>query len=331
VKPIYQKVLENLDTCPALALATVTCTFGSTPQKKWTSAVFNENGLLAGTIGGGVVENQVTEIVRKSLPAKRSGLYRFDLDKDIRLEEDAICGGHMDILIDADPGIHRPVFEQLVKSLQQGIPGVLATRVAIKPDHPVYIDRLWVARTDPGWSTEEPLQEGEDELVFLEHVFPAPHLVIAGAGHIGKALAHLGNLLDFEVTVIDDREEYANSINIPDADHVVVGNIGQVMEQVMKTTDTYVVILTRGHRDDADALRACIGTGAAYIGMIGSLKKIALMREKFTGEGWATRQQWEQIHAPVGLRIHSRSVQEIAISIAAELVQVRNNKNPSHG
>lgn len=330
MKPIYQKVLENVSTCPALALATVTITVGSTPQKQGTSALFTENGLLAGSIGGGNVEKQVADIIRKTLPSKKTGYYRFELDHDISNQDEAICGGHMDILIDADPGMHRHVFEQLVLALHQGIPGILITRVTIRPDQPVKINRQWVARNDPGWETDALVAEGEDELVFVEHLLPPPHLVIAGAGHIGKALAHLGNLLDFKVTVLDDREEYANAANIPDADHLVVGSIGQSMTAVVKTPETFIVILTRGHKDDAEALRACIGKEVAYIGMIGSARKIALMREKFITERWATVDQWEKIHTPVGLPIHSKTIQEIAVSIAAQLIQVRNQHTARH-
>ena len=324
MKSIYQTLLEKIPSCPSLALATVTVTVGSTPQKQGNLALFGITGLLAGTIGGGMVENQVAGIIRNTLPLKKSAYYRFDLDKDIRAEEEAICGGHMDILVDADPGIHRHVFEQLLLSLQQGIAGVLITRVTIRPDYPVAIRRYWIAEQDADSLVDESYREGEDELVFLEQVVPPPKLVIAGAGHIGKALAHLGNLLDFEVTVIDDREEYASYANIPDADHLVVGNIGRAMGQVMKTPDTYIVILTRGHKDDAEALRACIGQDVAYIGMIGSARKIALMREKFITERWAIVEQWEKIHTPVGLSIHSKTIQEIAVSIAAQLIQVKN-------
>jgi xanthine dehydrogenase accessory factor len=330
VKSIYETLLEKILVCPELALATVISTAGSTPQKQGSLALFGDTGLLAGTVGGGMVENQVAGIIRNILPLKKSGYYRFDLDKDIRAEEEAICGGHMNILIDADPGIHSPVFEQLATSIQQGIPGVLITRVIIKPEHPVAIQRYWVAADAMDLFTDERFQESEDELVFLEQVDPPPKLVIAGAGHIGKALAHLGNLLDFEVTVIDDREEYANSSNIPDADHLAVGNIGQLMQQVMKTQDTYIVILTRGHKNDAEALRACIGTAVAYIGMIGSRKKIALMRESFIHNGWTAPEQWEKILSPVGIDIHSKTVQEIAVSIAAQLILVRNQKAFTH-
>lgn len=317
-----------MPACPAMV--TITGTSGSTPQKQGSSAIFGPEGLLAGTIGGGVVENQVAGIIRNTLPLKKSGYYRFDLDKDIHSEEEAICGGHMNILMDASPEIHCPVFEQLVLSLQQGISGVLITRVIIRPEHPVAIQRYWVAADAVDLLADERFQELEDELVFLEQVDPPPKLVIAGAGHIGKALAHLGNLLDFEVTVIDDRKEYANSNNIPDADHLIVGNIGRAMEQVTKTPDTYLVILTRGHKDDADALRSCISTGAAYIGMIGSRKKIALMRENFINNKWAAPEQWEKIHSPIGLDICSKTVQEIAVSIAAQLIQVRNQKSFTH-
>ena len=91
-------------------------------------------------------------------------------------------------------------------------------------------------------------------------------------------------MLDFEVTVIDDRSEYANSENIPEADHIIVKNIGEAIQELKKSNDTYVVIVTRGHKDDAAALKPCIGSDLAYIGMIGSKNKIAAMRVRFFRE-----------------------------------------------
>jgi xanthine dehydrogenase accessory factor len=89
--------------------------------------------------------------------------------------------------------------------------------------------------------------------------------------------------------------------------------------------DTFIVIVTHGHKDDAGALRACIDSEAGYIGMIGSKNKVHLMRESFIQNGWASAEQWNRIHSPVGLEIQSKSVQEIAVSIAAQLVLFRNN------
>lgn len=171
----------------------------------------------------------------------------------------------------------------------------------------------------------------EDETKFLlEPISPPAHLIIAGAGHIGKALSHIGKLLDFEVTVIDERAEYANPVNLPDTDHIIVKDVGEAIDELQIGPDTYVVIVTRGHKDDAKALRACIGSDAAYIGMIGSKNKVSLMRTEFIQNGWAEPGKWKDIHAPIGLEIQSISVEEIAISIAAQLILVKNTKKTSY-
>ena len=133
-------------------------------------------------------------------------------------------------------------------------------------------------------------------------------------------------MLDFEITVIDDRPEFANPENIPFANHIVVDDIGKAISRIDKSRDTFIVIVTRGHKDDGDALRACIDSDAAYIGMIGSKSKVALKRMEFIEKGWATPEQWDKIHAPVGVDIRSKTVEEIAVSIAAQLIQVKNNK-----
>ncbi|MCX6335507.1 MAG: XdhC family protein [Bacteroidia bacterium] len=165
-------------------------------------------------------------------------------------------------------------------------------------------------------------------LFFLEPVFPLPVLVIAGAGHIGKALSHLGRMLDFEVTVIDDRSEFANTENLPDADHIIMKDIGKTMSEINMVSDTYIVIVTRGHKDDAQALKPCIGSGAAYVGMIGSKEKVSRIKAEFIEKQWASEEQWNGIHTPIGLDIKSKTVEEIAISIAAELILVKNyNRN----
>ncbi len=148
-------------------------------------------------------------------------------------------------------------------------------------------------------------------------------LIIAGAGHIGQAVSHLSSLLGFEVTVIDDRKEFCNKEKLPDADHLIVDNIGKAVHDIPKTPDTYIVIVTRGHKYDAEVLRQCLDSDVAYIGMIGSRRKIRLMREKFLDEGWATPSQFDRVHAPIGIEIGSQTVQEIAVSICAQLVLVR--------
>jgi xanthine dehydrogenase accessory factor len=348
MKNIYLEILNLQSSVSPLVLATIV----NTPQKSGCSALFDDTGLVSGTVGGGIVEGKVRKLAAEAIVSKNSGLYHFNLANDIACTEEAICGGQITVLTDTNLRNFVPVFEQLSQSLTNRIPGVLITEVTGFRKMTVMINRYWIseiakpplpeyflARLEPevnkliseknpsgfgrleiGIADEEP-----SKLFFLQPFFPPDQLIIAGAGHIGRALAHLGVLLDFEVTVIDDRQEYANKENIPDADHIIVKEIGEAIDELNKEGNTYVVIVTRGHKDDASALRPCIGKGLAYIGMIGSKKKVSAMRINFLENGWSTHAQWDQIHAPVGLPIKSQTVEEIAISIAAELVMARNS------
>jgi xanthine dehydrogenase accessory factor len=353
MKNIYLQILDNQSGNSPLVLATVTSATGSTPQKPGSSAIFNINGLVTGTVGGGIVEGKVQRIAIEAISSKESGLFSFNLANDITNKEDAICGGQINVLVDADPNNSIGVFDLIKKSSENRIPGVLITMVTRFNENIVLINRYWMSRNfkpgiyveflekidpvvdsmliagDPSDFREMELSiQGEEpsSTFFLEPVFPLPKLIIAGAGHIGKALSHLGNMLEFEVTVIDDRHEFANSDNIPDASHIIVGEIGAAMHETKKGDDTYVVIVTRGHKDDAEALKPCIGAGLAYTGMIGSRKKIAAMKMHFIEQKWATNEQWESIYAPVGIDIKSQTIEEIAVSIAAQLVMVRNSR-----
>jgi xanthine dehydrogenase accessory factor len=357
MKNIYLQILDNLDTSP-MVLATVTGTQGSTPQKPGSSALFNKNGLLSGTVGGGIVEGKVQKISIDALSSGQSGHFQFNLANDISNTEEAICGGQISILIDANLNNHIAVFNQVKQSIDDRIPGILITMVSRFTEDTVLINRYWMSKSFrpqiplPFLEKIEPaamdlisennvLAFREMELIipgeepasvfYLEPLFPIPKLVIAGAGHIGRALSHFGNMLGFEVTVIDDRSEYANNENLPDASHIIVKDIGDAMKQIGKNDDTYVVIVTRGHKDDAAALRSCIASDLAYTGMIGSREKISAMRISFIEKGWATAEQWDKIYAPVGLEIKSQTVEEIAVSIAAQLVLVRNGRNQQAG
>jgi xanthine dehydrogenase accessory factor len=343
--------ITNTETGSSPVIATVIETWGSTPQKPGSSALFDSNGLLAGTVGGGVLEGKVCEIAIKSAERRESGIYNFDLDHEIFFTKEAICGGHASVLIDASPD--KKVFNLARNSLTQRIPGILVTIVKGKANTNISINRYWITSVknnnlpSPYYdilkgdlenlfsSSGQDIFRKKDLVndriednarIFFEALFPPSKLIIAGAGHIGRALAHLGKLLDFEVTVIDDRAEYANKQNIPDGDYFIVDDIGTAIAKLDKQSDTYIVIVTRGHNDDAKALKGCIGSSAAYIGMIGSKAKVGKMHQNFIEQGLSTEEQWSAIHTPVGIDINSQTVEEIAVSIAAQLIMVRNGK-----
>ena len=240
-----------------------------------------------------------------------------------------------------DPGLEeaRPAFEKARAALKERRPGILLTVVEPLREEHVRVRHEWVPEADlPGenrpdldWrgilaSGKPRLVRDGDVLRFAEPVRPLPRLIIAGAGHVGRAVAHMGRLLEFEVIAVDDRPEYANRDNVPDADRLIVGDIADSLRGVPESGDDYYVIVTRGHRNDAEALRACIGREAAYVGMIGSRTKVELMKREFAEKGWATSAQWKRLHTPIGLEIGSKTVEEIAVSIAAELVLTRSRR-----
>lgn len=356
MKHILHSILEQVRSGSPAVIATVVRSAGSTPQKPGSSALFSQQGLLAGTVGGGLTENEIQHIAESVLISGDSDHFYFDLDSK-QGEPGAICGGATEVLVDANPALHLPALEEMEKALSGHRDGFLLTVVSRKPDRGKSISRYWIGGNS--LETLSPALEAslrelignhlkqarrfgftevnlktvslpQIEMAFLEHIYPRPQLVIVGGGHIGKALAHIGSLLSFEVSVIDDRQEFANKDHIPDADHLVVDKTGSALQEMEIGPDTYIVIVTRGHEHDGEALKACIKSDAAYIGMIGSKNKVGIIKKQFLDEGWASTDQWSAIYAPIGLDIGSKTVQEIAISIAAQLVEVRNHKNKYH-
>ena len=163
---------------------------------------------------------------------------------------------------------------------------------------------------------------GGTVLVYIEPIVLEPHLVVLGAGHVGKALSKLARFAGFRVTVVDDREEFAYRENIPDASDLFVTDFGQAFARMPCDENTFVVIATRGHNHDLDAVKATLRTDARYIGLLGSKRKKTLLFKALAEAGFSP-EDIGRIIIPVGLPIGSVSPEEIAISIMAQIVQKR--------
>ena len=163
---------------------------------------------------------------------------------------------------------------------------------------------------------------GGKVLVYIEPILVDPHLMILGAGHVGRALAIVAKFSGFTVTLIDDREEFACREFIPDADTIIINDFSDPFQGVSLRKDTYIVIATRGHAHDFDAVKSALKTDAQYIGLLGSRRKRALLFNVLSEAG-ISRESRERIITPVGLSIGSVTPQEIAISIMAQIIQHR--------
>ena len=172
-------------------------------------------------------------------------------------------------------------------------------------------------------------QENEAAGVFLEPLQPRPTLLIAGAGHVGQALCHLGSWLDFDIAIVDDRADFASAERLPEADKIIIGDIATELRNYPITPLTYVVIVTRGHQHDESALHSVVESNARYIGLIGSRRKIKLIFDDLLEVG-ISKEKLQRVYAPVGLNINSKTVPEIAVSIISQLIQIRNAAENVH-
>jgi xanthine dehydrogenase accessory factor len=164
--------------------------------------------------------------------------------------------------------------------------------------------------------------EGAVYQVMLEvHERPAT-LLIVGAGHVGKALATIGDMCGFSVEVIDDRPEFANAERFPEADRITCGRFDEVLDGYPIDSNTYVVCVTRGHKHDETSLRLVAPSDAAYVGMIGSKRRVGAVLQHLVEHG-VDAHAVERVHTPIGLDIGAETPEEIAVSIMAEIIRAR--------
>lgn len=172
--------------------------------------------------------------------------------------------------------------------------------------------------------------ETEGTRIFCERFSTKSRLVICGGGHVSIAVAGLGKKLGFEVTVLEDRPTFANNARRAGADEVICDNFADSMEKIKGSPETYFIIVTRGHRYDTLCLKSALGKPNAYIGMMGSRKRVALVKEKLRNDG-IRRDTLEEVHTPIGLDIGAETPEEIAVAIMAEIIGVKNKKQRSFG
>src|SRR5678815_6173526 len=178
---------------------------------------------------------------------------------------------------------------------------------------------------DDDFAQETGLICGGQMSVYIEPIEPSPELYVIGAGHVGYHLATMAQDVGFQVHVVDDREKFASRERFPNASEVVNEDIPAWLERTKLPSHAYVVIVTRGHTNDLDALRALAPRELRYLGLIGSRAKVARISDQLLSEGMPP-DVLKQVHAPIGLDIGAVTPQEIAVSILSELIAVKHGK-----
>src|SRR6266576_154303 len=178
---------------------------------------------------------------------------------------------------------------------------------------------------DDDFAQETGLVCGGQMDVYIEPIDPSPELYIVGAGHVGFHLARVAHEVGFRVHVVDDREKFANRERFPDAVEIVVEDVPAWIARANLAAHAYAVIVTRGHTNDLEALRALAPRDLRYLGLIGSRAKVARIYDALAADGMPS-DVLKQVHAPIGLDIGAVTPQEIAVSILAELIAVKHGK-----
>lgn len=339
---IHQVVCGFITDRRPFALATVLQSAGSTPQKAGTKAIIDAAGAIWGTIGGGQVEGQAIRMAADAIRSGRPAILDFKFTGATTGDAHPICGGSMRVLIDPAASARGNAYAQAAAACRQRQRGVLVT--SVRALDPPSIDVQWfpagAAPAEGSFPSEADTRAaltaeaashlagvcprtGASIETLVEPIVPAPQLLIVGGGHIAQALARHASLAGFEIVIVEDRPEFARPELFPQGAALHCGDVERILRDFPIDPDTYVAIVSRGHQHDAEALAECIRRPAAYVGMIGSRRKVGMIRQKFIESGLASDAEFGRVHAPIGLNIGAQTVPEIAISIVAELIAVR--------
>ncbi len=354
---IIRKVTESLSSGRSLVLATVISRAGSGPREPGAMMAILEREPVIGTVGGGILEDQVLTAAGKTINNGQSLLCHFFLTGERAAEGEMICGGRMEVLVqylDAAAHCCPDIFQKILTGWKKGVPLRLVRSIEVtrkiadrKSGAAEHVetglgllegDRLERGSLDISgfnakWIKEscvaaKPLLKSSRNVHYFFQPLPPPDTVfIFGAGHIGKELAILCAPIGFRTVVVDDRNEFANAGRFPSSDMIVlVDSFRDCLSGLNIGDNDYIVIVTRGHAHDQAVLALALRTRARYIGMIASRRKRDVTYGALRSKGFSDR-DLQRVHSPIGLAIGAQTPAEIALSIAAELISVRSESS----
>jgi xanthine dehydrogenase accessory factor len=338
-------------------LAVIYARAGSAPRTAGARMLVRKDGSISGTIGGGLLEARIQQVAVDVFRTRTHRIEEFSLTGADASQMEMICGGEVAVLVefivgkDAGQNNFYQALSQsatdrrrswLITVLPDGLqetnvahallkptsPGVersfgITTSIYLHDDLPLEDLNAFIQQPEISTSRYPVLYQSEGTRLLIEPLCVPGTLFLFGGGHVSQKLAPLADTLGFRTVVVDDRSEFANADRFPLADEFVVPDRYEAaFEQCDIDSESYLVIVTRGHLHDKTVLEQALRTPAAYIGMIGSIRKRNAVYDELRAEGF-TDEDFRRVHSPIGIKIGAESPEEIAVSIAAELIQVR--------
>jgi xanthine dehydrogenase accessory factor len=330
-----------------IVLARVISVKGSSPRDVGATMVIRRNGEIAGTVGGGLIEAAAMQKALGLFEAKGFATLAFDMTGDDLKTSDMVCGGKTELLLELLPASDEMVriFDDIKNNMRNSKACFLITGVPC-PDGAAGPMGHWLLsdgnlgtcggnglsglpaalKDEVGSLLRSALIELDQKRFWVDIIRNNGVIYIFGAGHVGREVSDLALRCGFRTVVLDDRDEFANQyrFKVP-AEVVVLKSFQTCFDGLRMDENSYVVIVTRGHKYDKLVLQQALKTGAGYVGMIGSVRKRDAIYKSLMEEGFSAR-QLEKVRCPVGLKMEAETPAEIAVSIVGELINVRAEK-----
>lgn len=326
MKTLFALLLERCKRGQATQLVTVVAEMGSAPRHAGASMVVGEDGRLGGTIGGGVLEYSAVQSAQSLLATGQGGLRKYQLTRI-----GMVCGGNVDLLFTY---IYPSEVNQSTLTVAcdhsekhktgwlmlpyTGVEfGFYSREEGLFGLSPAFVPERRGEQYYPAGKTETPAGT-----CYIQKLMNSGRIYVFGGGHIAQALIPLLEQLNFRCTVTDDRAEYSTRELFPCAEEVHTLDYVNLADEITIQPQDCIVIITRGHKCDYEVLRFALRTSAYYIGVAGSRTKIATLTAAIKADGF-NEHDIARITAPIGIKIKSETPAEIAVSIAAQLIEQR--------
>lgn len=326
MKSIFEVVHSQLLCGKSSVLVTITDEHGSAPRGSGARMLIGEDGQLCGTVGGGYCEKLAENLALECLREEKSISHEYKLYRNEQEDIGAVCGGDVTMHFQFIPAGDTDWLELVEKILEcfktgsrawlfEHLDGSLASLVNEKIEliagGSVTVDKWMLGNgnicTPSYFSSPLPMRE---------------RAILFGAGHCAKALAPVLETVGFSVTVFDEREAFANTERFPGAEEIICGDYSRISDFITLNENDFAVVMTSGHVHDYEVQEQILRHKMAYVGVIGSKKKIAFVHGKLSEAG-ISEERIESVHTPIGIKIKSVTPEEIAISIAAEMILCR--------
>lgn len=319
-----RETVRALEAGTPAELVAVTEASGSTPRGAGAMMAVFPGGRALGTIGGGNVEYEAQRLAGELLERGGCAVRRFRFVQGEAASLGMVCGGDVTVRFQYLPAGDAQITAVLRDLLSAGNLDTWLV-LNLRSGAMGTADRNGFRHLEHPPEEAAPLLQGRPAAAGDWLAIPmvrAGRVYIFGGGHVSRALVPAIAAVGFRPVVYDDRPEFADPALFPRAEAVLCGEFTEISRHIALTGDDYVVIMTRGHQADYEVLTQTLRSGVRYLGCIGSRRKLALCRERLLAAGFGA-EEYERVHAPIGLAIGAETPEEIAVSVAAELIAVR--------